>query len=180
MRNRKYQSMSYRQGIITLCLLPAILLYGCGKNDMPFGQSNEPSVEVSADTENEKVENVKTEGESKAIEEGSAAKEDSAPGEAVVKQTIKEWKELFGAFYDYQDCRAVLTDRTVNNGTVEETFLLDITFISDQSDSDEPEHYVADMKASYPEDKPDEITLWQDTSGGEGIGWAPFKECGPG
>ncbi len=145
MKNRKHLSVKFKKGIIILCFLSAILLYGCGKNDTLSGQPKEPPL----------------------------------PSEAVVKQTIKEWEELFGAFYDYQGCSAIMTNCTVNNGTVEEMFLLDITYTSGQSDSDEPEHYIADMKASYPEDKPNEITLWQDTSGGAGTGWVLFKECGP-
>ncbi|MCI9072714.1 MAG: hypothetical protein HFH80_07895 [Lachnospiraceae bacterium] len=185
MRNNKQQSISYKKGIFALCLFSAVLLYGCGKKDasdasVPSGQSNRPSMEVSADINNEKVDGAKTEDVNNVKEEGSNSKEDSSPGEAVIKQTIEEWEELFGAFYDYQDCSAVLAERTVNNGTVEELFLLDITYTSDQSDSEEAEHYIADMKASYPEDKPDEITLWQDTSGGAGAGWVLFKECGPG
>lgn len=104
----------------------------------------------------------------------------SSPSEKVMEQVISEWKEMYASYYDYQDCSAVLSERTENDGTVDEIFIIDITYTSQQSDSDEPEHFIADMKASYPADNPEEITLWMDNSGGTMIDLILFSECGPG
>ena len=80
----------------------------------------------------------------------------------------------------YKDCSAVLVERKENDGTVDEIFTLDITYLSGQPESDEPEHFIADMKASYPADNPEDITLWMDNSGGAMTDFTLFKECGPG
>ena len=45
---------------------------------------------------------------------------------------------------------AVLLERVESNGTVEETFTVDITYTSEQTTDEEPEHFIADMKANYP------------------------------
>ncbi len=96
-----------------------------------------------------------------------------------MKQVISEWKEMYASFYDYQDCSAILSERTENDETVDEIFIIDITYTSEQSDRDEPEHFIADMKASYLEDNPEEITLWMDNSGGAMADLILFKECCP-
>ena len=110
---------------------------------------------------------------------GKETKDDSL-SEQVTEQVICEWKEMYASFYDYQDCSAVFLERVENNGVVEETFTVDITYTSEQTADREPEHFIADMKASYPADTPDEITLWMDNSGGAMTNFILFKECGPG
>ena len=110
---------------------------------------------------------------------GKEAKDDSL-SEQVTEQVICEWKEMYASFYDYQDCSAVFLEHVENNGVVEETFTVDITYTSEQTADSEPEHFIADMKASYPADTPDEITLWMDNSGGAMTNFILFKECGPG
>ena len=39
-------------------------------------------------------------------------------------------------FYEYKDCSAVLVERKENDGTVDEIFTLDITYMSGQPESD--------------------------------------------
>ena len=58
--------------------------------------------------------------------------EDTAPGEKVLEQAISEWKEMYASFYEYKDCSAVLVERKENDGTVDEIFTLDITYLSGQ------------------------------------------------
>lgn len=112
---------------------------------------------------------------------GCGKKEEyDSPCEQVLEQVINEWEEMYASFYDYQDCSAVLLERVESNGTVEETFTVDITYTSEQTTDEEPEHFIADMKANYPADAPDEITLWMDNSGGAMTNFILFKECGPG
>lgn len=77
-----------------------------------------------------------------------------------MEQAISEWKEMYASFYEYKDCSAVLVERKENDGTVDKIFTLDITYMSGQPESDKPEHFIADMKASYPADNPEDITLW--------------------
>lgn len=66
--------------------------------------------------------------------------ENTSPSEKVTEQAVSEWKEMYASFYEYQDCSAVLVERTENDGTVDEIFTLDITYMSGQPGSDEPEH----------------------------------------
>lgn len=169
MRNRK-QKM--RKRIWVIGILSVMLLFGCGKG-------NVLQDEVLVDGSNESTvigQNSIPEENNAEAEKGAA---NSSPDERVMEQVINEWKEMFASFYDYQDCSASLVERTEKDGTVEEIFMVDITYTSEQSDSDEPEHFIADMKASYPADNPEDITLWMDNSGGAMVDLILFKECGP-
>ncbi|MDE6220915.1 MAG: hypothetical protein K2G51_10900 [Lachnospiraceae bacterium] len=162
-----------RNNIWVIGVLSAILLSGCSKENVPKEDSSVDSG----------IESTVAEKDSMPEEYNSGAEklaENSAPSEKVMEQTISEWKEMYASFYDYQDCSAVLSERTENDGTVDEIFTVDITYTSEQSDGDEPEHFIADMKASYPADNPEDITLWMDNSGGEMTALTLFKECGPG
>ncbi len=154
MENRKRKLW---KNILVISILSAILLSGCGKE-------NEPKEESPKDN---------------GIESTVPA-ENSAPSEKVLEQTISEWKEMYALFYDYKDCHAVLSERAENDGTVNEIFTVDIIYTSEQSDGDEPEHFIADMKAGYPADSPEDITLWMDNSGGAMTDLILFNECGPG
>lgn len=169
MRNRKQK---LQKNILVISILSAILLSGCSKGNVP--QEEAP---MSSRTESTVMEKSNLPEETNAQVENET--ENSSPSEKVMKQVISEWKEMYASFYDYQDCSAILSERTENDGTVDEIFIIDITYTSEQSDSDEPEHFIADMKASYPKDNPEEITLWMDNSGGAMADLILFKECGP-
>lgn len=161
------------KNILAIGILSAVSLSGCGKENVP-----------------EEVYLLDNSSESAAAEEDSMPEEDNAkaeestedavPSEKVMEQAISEWKEMYASVYEYQDCTAVLVERTENDGTVDEIFTMDITYLPGQPESDEPEHFVADMKASYPADRPEDITLWMDNSGGAMADFVLFKECGPG
>ena len=170
MRNTKQKLW---KNILVIGILSAILFSGCGKENVPKEESLMDSGSESTVAEKDGV-----------PEEGNAEaenpSEDTAPSEKVMNQAISEWKEMYASFYEYRDCFAVLLERTEKNGTVDEMFTLDITYMSGQPGSDEPEHFIADMKASYPADHPEDITLWMDNSGGAMTDFVLFKECGPG
>lgn len=168
MKNRKHK---LRDKILVIGIMSVILLSGCGTENISQEEAplNSSSENIAPEKGNIPEDN-NTEAET----------ENSSPSENVMKQVISEWKELYASFYDYQDCSAILSERTEKDGTVDEIFTVDITYTSEQSDGDEPEHFIADMKASYPQDKPDEITLWMDNSGGAMTDLSLFKECGPG
>lgn len=168
MENKKQK---LRNKILVIGITSVILLSGCGTENV--SQKEAP---LNSSSENIAPEN----GNIPEDNNTEAETENSSPSENVMKQVISEWKELYASFYDYQDCSAVLSERTEKDGTVDEIFTVDITYTSEQSDGDEPEHFIADMKASYPQDKPDEITLWMDNSGGAMTDLSLFKECGPG
>ncbi len=159
-----------RKNILVIGILSAILLSGCSKE-------NVPKEELPMDGG---IESTVAEKDSMTEENNAEAEkptENSAPSEKVIEQTISEWKEMYASFYEYQDCSAVLVERAENDGTVDEIFTLDITYMSGQPESDEPEHFIADMKASYPADNPEDITLWMDNSGGAMTDFILFKEC---
>ncbi len=160
-----------RKNILVIGILSAILLSGCSKENVPKEESPMDGG----------IESTVAEKDSMTEENNSEAEkptENSVPSEKVMEQTISEWKEMYASFYEYQDCSAVLVERAENDGTVDEIFTLDITYMSGQPESDEPEHFIADMKASYPADNPEDITLWMDNSGGAMTDFILFKECG--
>lgn len=159
--------------ILVMSILSAILLSGCGKDDVP---KEEFLMNSGSDNTASEKDSMPEDG----LAEAETPTEDTVPGEAVIEQTVSEWKEMYASFYEYQDCSAVLVERTEKDGTVYELFTLDITYMSGQPESDEPEHFIADMKASYPADHPEDITLWMDNSGGAMTDFILFKECGPG
>ncbi len=162
-----------RKNILVIGILSAILLSGCSKENVLKEESPMDSgIESTVAEKDSMPEENNTEAEKPT--------ENSAPSEKVMEQTISEWKEMYASFYEYQDGSAVLVERTENDGTVDEIFILDITYMSRQPESDEPEHFIADMKASYPADNPEDITLWMDNSGGAMTDFMLFKECGPG
>lgn len=157
------------KNILAIGILSAISLSGCGKENVPeevFLLDN-GSESMVADKDSMPEDNAETEKPT----------EDAAPSEKVVEQAISEWKEMYADVYEYQDCSAVLVERTENDGTVDEIFTLDIVYTSGQTESDEPEHFIADMKAGYPADRPEVITLWMDNSGGAMTDFVLFKEC---
>ncbi|MDE6851458.1 MAG: hypothetical protein K2J67_03080 [Lachnospiraceae bacterium] len=162
MENKKRRLWKH---ILVRGILSAMLLSGCGRESVP-------QKEAPMDKETESAMMKKS---NKTMESNS----ESLPSKKVMKQVISEWKEMYDSFYDFQDCSAVLSERTENDGTVDEVFMVDITYMFGQPDSDEPEHFIADMKASYPADNPEEITLWMDNSGGAMTDLTLFKECGP-
>ncbi len=162
-----------RKNILVIGILSAILLSGCSKENVPKEESPmDGGIESTVAEKDSMTEKNNAEAEKPT--------ENSAPSEKVMEQTISEWKEMYASFYEYQDCSAVLVEHTENDGTVDEIFTLDITYMSGQPESDEPEHFIADMKASYPTDNPEDITLWMDNSGGAMTDFILFKECGPG
>lgn len=169
MRNKKQRIW---KNILVIGILSAILLSGCGKENV----SKEESLMGSSESTLAEKDGVLEEGNAEA----ENPSEDDAPSEKVVEQAISEWKEMYASFYEYQDCSAVLVERTEKNGTVDEIFTLDITYMSGQPGSDGPEHFIADMKACYSTDHPEDITLWMDNSGGAMTDLILFKECGPG
>lgn len=170
MRNTKQKLW---KSILVIGILSAILLSGCGKENVP---KEEPLMGSGSESIVAEKDSVPEENNAEA----EKPTEDTAPSEKVLEQAISEWKEMYASFYEYKDCSAVLVERKENDGTVDEIFTLDITYLSRQPESDEPEHYIADMKASYPADNPEDITLWMDNSGGAMTDFILFKECGPG
>jgi len=170
MENRKQKPV---KNILVIGILSAILLSGCSKENVPKEETP-----MSSGSESTAVEKDSIPEENIAETEKSA--ENSAPSEKVMEQVISEWKEMYASFYEYQDCSAVLLERIENDGTVDEIFTVDITYSSGQPDGDEPEHFIADMKASYLADNPEDIILWMDNSGGAMTDFTLFKECGPG
>jgi hypothetical protein len=42
---------------------------------------------------------------------------------------------MYASFYEYKDCSAVLVERKENDGTVDEIFTLDITYLSGQPEN---------------------------------------------
>ena len=170
MENRKRKLW---KNILVISILTAIMLTGCGKENEPKEESPKDSgIESTVAEKNSMPEETDAKAEKPA--------ENSAPSEKVLEQTISEWKEMYALFYDYKDCHAVLSERAENDGTVNEIFTVDIIYTSEQSDGDEPEHFIADMKAGYPADSPEDITLWMDNSGGAMTDLILFNECGPG
>jgi len=170
MRNTKQKLW---KSILVMGIWSAILLSGCGRENAPTEEPPVGSGSESAVAEKD----IMPEENSAETEELS---EDTAPSEKVTERAISEWKEMYALFYEYQDCVTVLVERTEKDGTVDEIFTLDITYMSGQPESNEPEHFIADMKASYPADRPEDITLWMDNSGGAMTDFTLFKECGPG
>ena len=169
----RYTKRKLWENILVIGILSVILLSGCGKENVPKEESLMDSGSESTVTEKDSMPE-----ENNA--EAEKPTEDTAPSEKVMEQAISEWKEMYASFYEYQDCSAILVERTEKDGTVNEMFTLDITYMSGQPGSDEPEHFIADMKASYPADNPENITLWMDNSGGAMTDFMLFKECGPG
>ena len=157
------------KNILVIGILSAILLSGCGKENVPKEESLMGSGSESTVAEKDSVPE-----ENNA--EAEKPTEDTAPSEKVMEQAISEWKEMYASFYEYQNCSAVLVERTENDGTVDEIFTLDITYVSGQPESDEPEHFNAHNKASYPPDKPDHITLSMDNCVGAFTDFTLYKE----
>ncbi len=168
MRNRKQC-----KNILVIAILSAVLLSGCSKENVPREEALMDSGSKSIAAEKDSI----PEENNAEVEKFT---ENSVPSEKVMDQVISEWKEMYASFYEYQDCSAVLLECTENDGTVDEVFTVDITYLSGQPEDDGPEHFIADMKASYPADNPEDITLWMDNSGGAMTDFTLFKECGPG
>lgn len=180
MENKKRQLW---KNMLVMGILSAILLSGCGKENAPEEVSLMDNGNASTATEKDSTpgeNDAKAEQSAEYDAEAEQPAENTAPGEKVIEQAISEWKEMYASFYTYQDCSAVLVERTENDGTVSELFTLDITYLSGQPESNEPEHFIADLKADYPADHPEDITLWMDNSGGAMADFMLFKECGPG
>lgn len=169
----------YGKVIAVLYMLSIVLLCGCGKEETPSGAESGTVLEAQDQEDKRKTADESSTAD-ETTENETAELESSSPSKLVMEQVLNEWNEMYSSFYQYRGYEAVLSERVVKDSTVEEIFMIDISYISNQSDTDEPEHYIADMKATYQEDKPEDITLWMDCSGGEMTDWTLFKECGPG
>ncbi len=99
------------KNILVIGILSAILLSGCGKENVP---KEEPLMGSGSESTVAEKDSVPEENNAEA----EKPTEDTAPSEKVMEQAISEWKEMYASFYEYKDCSAVLVERKENGNII--------------------------------------------------------------